>query len=411
MVTAARADSATAAIEGVHYEIPEHRWETPGIEGWTRTARPDDPTKYFMVSADCHVHEPVDLWERRVEQQYRHRLPRIEVDEDGVRWQVTEGHRPTKIRDLKLAGEDLVRDKHGNAVPAERVRDMDLDGVDAEIIFPNKGLSMWATSDPVFANAMCSAWNDWAWETFGDTYDRSSPLACVASGDIPGAINEIYRSAERGFRGFSFPAKPVWGPTGEDSRNYNLPEFDPLWAAVEETGLPITFHVSTGRDPRGARGNGGAVTNYVFHSLAMTMEPIINMCSSGVFQRFPGLRAGTIEAGIGWIPWALTAMDEAYHKHHMWAFPKLEGLPSDYYRAHCFGSFQEDAPGIDLARKFDLIDNLLWANDYPHHEGSWPHSAAAIERSMGDLSDDERARILGLNAARLFGFEVPERLR
>ena len=150
------------------------------------------------------------------------------------------------------------------------------------------------------------------------------------------------------------------------------------------------------------------MTNYVFHSLAMTMEPIINMCASGVFQRFPGLRAGTIEAGIGWIPWALTAMDEAYHKHHMWAFPKLEGMPSDYYRAHCFGSFQDDGPGIDLARKYDLVDNLLWANDYPHHEGSWPHSAAAIERTMGDLSDEERAKILGLNAARLFNFEVPE---
>ncbi|MCY3923054.1 MAG: amidohydrolase family protein [Chloroflexi bacterium] len=406
MVTAER-----ASADPVGYEIPEHRTVTPGVEGWTRTARPDDPNKYFMVSADCHVHEPVDLWERRVEERYRHRLPRIEVDEDGVRWQVTEGHRPTKIRDLKLAGEDLVRDKHGNAYPEERVSDMDRDGVDAEIIFPNKGLSMWATSDPVFANAMCSAWNDWAWETFGDTYDRSSPLACVATGDIPGAIAEIQRSAERGFRGFSFPAKPVWGPTGEDSRNYNLPEFDPLWAAVEETGLPITFHVSTGRDPRGARGNGGAVTNYVFHSLAMTMEPVINMCASGVFQRFPGLRAGTIEAGIGWIPWALTAMDEAYHKHHMWAFPKLEGLPSDYYRAHCFGSFQDDGPGIDLARKYDLIDNLLWANDYPHHEGSWPHSAAAIERTMGDLTDEERAKILGLNAARLFNFEVPEAKR
>ena len=80
-------------------------------------------------------------------------------------------------------------------------------------------------------------------------------------------------------------------------------------------------------------------------------------------------------------------------------------LPSEFYRSHCFGSFQEDAPGIDLARKHDLVDNLLWANDYPHHEGSWPHSAAAIERSMGDLDDGERAKILGLNGARIFGFE------
>ena len=115
MVTAER-----PAADPVGYEIPQHRTLTPGTEGWTRTARPEDPKKYFMVSADCHVHEPVDLWERRIDKKYRHRLPRIEIDEDGVRWQVTEGHRPTKIRDLKLAGEDLVRDKHGNAFPEER---------------------------------------------------------------------------------------------------------------------------------------------------------------------------------------------------------------------------------------------------------------------------------------------------
>jgi len=91
----------------------------------------------------------------------------------------------------------------------------------------------------------------------------------------------------------------------------------------------------------------------------------------------------------------------------MWAFPKLPALPSEYYRRHGHASFQEDAAGIDLARRWNLVDNFLWANDYPHHEGSWPHSAEAIERTMGGLSDPERAKILGLNAARLFRFAVP----
>ena len=67
--------------------------------------------------------------------------------------------------------------------------------------------------------------------------------------------------------------------------------------------------------------------------------------------------------------------------------------------------------GLDVAREHRLIDNFMWANDYPHHEGTWPHSAEAIERTMGQLSDGERAKILGLNAARVFGFEIPERYR
>jgi predicted TIM-barrel fold metal-dependent hydrolase len=107
----------------------------------------------------------------------------------------------------------------------------------------------------------------------------------------------------------------------------------------------------------------------------------------------------------------LTAMDEAYRKHHMWVRPRLKALPSEYFRAQGFASFGEDRPGLDLMRSHGLTGNFLWANDFPHHEGTWPHSAAAIERTMDGLDDGERARVLGLNAARIFGFEIPQRYR
>ena len=99
-------------------------------------------------------------------------------------------------------------------------------------------------------------------------------------------------------------------------------------------------------------------------------------------------------------------MDEAYRKHHFWVRPKLKHLPSEYYRMHGCASFQEDRVGLALAERFDLADNFMWGNDYPHHEGTWPHSAEAIERTMSGLSDDSRAKILGLNAARLFKFDI-----
>jgi len=382
------------------------RAATPGCDAWPRSARPGAANKYFMVSADTHANEPANLWRERIDAKYKSRLPRIEVDANGVRWSVMEGFRPQKLRESQFAGEDLLRSKAG-ADPEQRLRDLHADGVDAEVIFPNKGLSMWATSDPVFANAMCRVYNEWAWETFAKYNHVMSPLAAVATGDLDGAIAEIERTAALGFRGFTLPCKPNWGPHDAEARNYNLPEFDRLWACVQATGKPITFHVSTGRDPRAARGDGGAVINYVAHSLAPTIEPVANLCASGVLERFPGIRFAAIEAGIGWVPWALVAMDEGYRKHHMWAFPKLKALPSEYFRRHGFASFQEDAAGLELVERFGLEDCFLWANDYPHHEGTWPHSAAAIERTMGGLTDVQRAKILGLNAARLFGFAVP----
>ena len=385
-----------------------NRWrlDTPGHVGWTRTARPDDPNKYFIVSADCHANEPANLWVERIDAKYRDRLPRVITDENGVKWRVSEGHRPDRLRVDEMEGEDRLRQLAG-ADPKDRLRDHARDGIDAEVIFPNKGLSMWATPDAVFAQAQCRVWNEWAWETFGPYYDRLSPVAAIATADLEGSIAEVKRVAKVGFRALTLPCKPVWGAHDVDHANYNLPMFDPLWAMIQDTGLPITFHISTGRDPRASRGNGGAVINYVSHSLAPTVEPVANFCASGLLERFPKLQFATIEAGIGWLPWALEAMDEAYRKHHFWVRPKLKHLPSEYFRMHGFASFQEDPVGLRLAEPLQLMDCFMWGNDYPHHEGTWPHSAEAIERTMVGVSDTARAKMLGLNAARLFGFEVP----
>jgi predicted TIM-barrel fold metal-dependent hydrolase len=386
------------------------RLETPGHAGWERSAHAADPNKYFMVSTDCHANEPPDLWATRMDAKYKDRVPRIITDENGVQWRYCEGYRPDRVRVQSFEGEDWLRSKAG-ADPADRLKDNRADGIDFEIIFPNKGLAMWATPDAVFANAQCKVWNDWAWETFSAYSASMLPVAAIATGDLEGSMAEIERIAKLGYRALTLPCKPIWGGHDVDHVNYNLPHFDPMWALIQDADLPITFHVSTGRDPRAARGNGGAVINYVTHSLSPTIEPVASLCASGVLERFPGLRFATIEAGIGWVPWLLDAMDEAYRKHHMWVRPKLQGLPSDYYREHGFATFQEDPSGLELAQSHDLVGNFMWANDYPHHEGTWPHSSEAIERTMHMLDETQRARILGLNAARLFKLEVPAHQR
>ena len=235
--------------------------------------------------------------------------------------------------------------------------------------------------------------------------------ALLGFGDGYVEIEEIKRVAKMGFRFLTLPCKPMFG--GHDSRdtNYNLNEFDPMWAAIQGVDLPITFHVSTGRDPRAARKEGGAVINYVAHSLSPSIEPVASICGSGVIERFPKIKFASVESGIGWVPWALDAMDEAAVKHHLWAYPKLKKLPSEYFRSNGAATFQEDKPGLMLAEAYNLVDNFMWANDYPHAEGTWPHSAQAVEREMGSLKEESRAKILGLNAAKMFKFDVELLLR
>lgn len=390
----------------------KNRWrlETPGHQGWEHTVQPNDPCKYLMISADCHCNEPGSLWWTRIDKKFQPRLPHVEVDEKGEKWMVVEGYQKSRLRarnigDAPKGGEDRLRGDAGRA-PEDRIRDHARDGIDAEILFPNKGLSIWATQDIEFANAQARVWNDWAWETFGPYNRFMSPMAAIITADVDVAIAEIERTAKMGFRGVMLPSKPVWGAHDARHPNYNLPLYDPMWAVIQDLDLPITFHISTGMDPRAARKDGGAVINYVTHACTTVIEPMSCLCASGVLERFPKVRFALIECGIGWVPWALGAMDEAYRKHHLWAYPKLKQMPSDYFRQHGAASFQEDPNGLKLVESCNLVSNFMWANDYPHAEGTWPHSAEAIERQMQHLSDESRARILGLNMAKMFNFDV-----
>ena len=103
----------------------------------------------------------------------------VRIDEKGDRWSVLEGNRPTKIRIAAMVGQDQERNGAGATIEG-RAADHKRDGIDAEVIFPNKGLAMWATPDPELAMASCRVWNDWAWEFYGPSNATMSPMAAVA---------------------------------------------------------------------------------------------------------------------------------------------------------------------------------------------------------------------------------------
>jgi predicted TIM-barrel fold metal-dependent hydrolase len=278
---------------------------------------------------------------------------------------------------------------------------MDMDGVDVQVAFPTKALLIPGITDLDVLYGLAANYNDFLVQYFTPIKDRVIPLAFVPTRDLDRAVAELKRLGKMGFfRAIQLPNKPIWGPSEADHPNYNLPMFDPLWAEIQEQDLAIAFHVSTGMDPRKARGNGGAVINYAAHAMTSAVEPLINLCASGVLDRFPKLRFATIEAGIGWVPFALQVMDESYIKHHMWVRPKLSKLPSEFYLEHGFSSFQEDPVGLSFINQRAYENCFMWANDYPHNEGSWPHSGPAIERQMGHLSETQRVKVLGGNATR-----------
>jgi predicted TIM-barrel fold metal-dependent hydrolase len=409
------------------------RLEAPGHQGWARSPWPGAAERYFLASVDTLADEPFDFWTERIEPEYRARLPRMEADDEGAQWLICEGCEPQMVRPGrdKLKGlrslevleavtvlrpytsgmdhEDEMRSQSG-AMVADRLADLDADGIDATIIFPNKGGMGIATPDPLFSQAMCRAWNRWAVEEYFPHHDRLVPMAMIAPADVVGAIAEVQWAADVGFHGLSLPVRPVFGSPRPEHLQYNDQIFDPLWAAIAEADLPVCFHVSSGMVPRRTSGRGGAVINYVCNSMATTIEPLVQLINSGVFERHAALRAGSIESGIGWVPWVLDSMDYAFRAHHMWVRPVIPELPSHYYRMYCFSTFVDDPAGLALVEPYDLVDNFLWSNDYPRHEGSFPHSAQSIERQLQDVTEETRTKLLGLNAARVFSLSVPRHL-
>lgn len=407
------------------------RQRTDGPKSWGDRLRTGSKNKYLMVSCDTHANEPIDFWTSRVDAKFRDRVPHVKVEADGTQWLVSEGWQPQPIkippnrRDLipdpevfedydviqvyteKMEVEDIRRASAGATIKG-RLEDRHEEGVDAEIIFPMKGLMSFASPDPELVTAMCAASNRWALDNFKDHWDTMLPMALIGTGDVASAIKEVQWAAQNGFHGLMLPARPILHRV-DQPRNpleYNDSRvFEPLWSAIEETGLPITIHVSTGQDPRGVAGKGGAITNYTC-AVTTTMEPVVQFITSGVFERHRKLKLASIEAGIGWIPWILNQMDHGYKAHHMWVRPVIPNLPSDYFRENCYSTFIEEPGSLELCVSMGLEDNLLWSNDYPHHEGTFPHSIAAVERSLGNLTEEQRTKVLGLNAAKLFNIKV-----
>ena len=390
---------------------PDNEWrrETPGASGWERSCRPGAADRYLMLSADTHINEPSSLWSERIDAKFHDRLPKLHVDDSGKSPSPSpdgEGFRAAKLLVDGLGPEETYRLTTAAKEIDGRVLDEDWDGIDAEMIFPTKGLLVFSTRDSEFAMAQARIYNDWVIDACREERERFLPMALVPTIEVADAVAEVERAAKLGFRGVLLPVKPLFGPEKFDDPNYNLPMYDPLWAAISDAGIAATFHVATGRDPRVARKNGGAIINLTWGARATAISTLTFICASGVLDRNPRLRFAIIEAGVGWVPWTLESMDEAYRKHHMWVQPKLKrGLPSEYFREHGFASFEEDAVGIALVESMRLERCFLWANDYPHAEGTWPHSAAAIERQMGSLREDTRRQLLGENACRLLGLD------
>lgn len=363
----------------------------------------------FVFSADAHVVEPGGI--------YRDALPsRLHAFAPGA-------HREGNVLMLKvgdrvvhrtqLGAGSIARETKGQTDLDLRREDMEVEGVDAELLFPTTGLLTYFITDPEAESISMATWNDWILQHVGKRRDAFVPAAMLPVRDLGNTLAELQRIADLGFTTAMLPVVAPAAPDGsKDVPLYNDPAWDPIFALAEKRGIVFSLHTGTGMSKWvQERGPGAAIINY---SLQMNdaASAIMYMVAGGVLDRHPGAQVAFIECGASWLAGVAERMDEVHRGHSAYVNPKLTRLPSDIVRQQVQCTFQTDRGALGT-RHIVGTKALMWANDYPHMEGTFPDSKAFRARLFDDIdiTDQEIADVLGGNAARLFRLQRSEFLK
>jgi predicted TIM-barrel fold metal-dependent hydrolase len=310
------------------------------------------------------------------------------------------GKDPREIDMGPLGYEDM---RPGCSDIGERVRDMDADGVWAQLCFPtvagSAGTTFSRARDPELAAACVRAYNDFVLDEWCDyAPDRQIPLVLVPFWDVPAAVAEVQRTAALGARSVSL----VEAPHRLGLPSYHSDHWDPLLRACEETGLPVSMNLGSCGAPQGVARDADAFVSIALFGVNSVMA-CVDLLMSPVFHRFPGLRVVLSEAGIGWIPYVLERTDYSWERHRFWCDVDADRRPSELFRDHVFGCFTSDRAGIDQRHAIG-VEQILFAGDYPHADSNWPHTRKVLEEQLVEVPDDEARLIAEGNARRLFRF-------
>ncbi len=370
---------------------------------------------YRVVSSDNHVTEPADLWQTRSPAKFRDRVPHIVRTDDGTDWWVCDDYKVVSVffgtqtgvrfeepEKLSISGSETIYEnlRPGGYIPEEHIKDMDIDGIDVSIVYPTVGLLLFSVPDSELLTSVFASYNDWVAEFCNAIPRRLKGIAMLNVDDVSESVKELERCAKLGFCGAMITVYPP------EERSYDLPEYEPLWAAAEDLQMPLGLHAGTNRPGPGQEFSNIETVKPAFISNFdhWVRVSIAHMIFSGVFERHPKLQIGSVEQELSWVPHFLDRMDYTHTQRVQEWSPhrfKDDVLPSDFFHRNVFLGFQEDILGI-RDRHIIGVDNLLWGGDYPHPESTFPRSREIIEEILSGCTEEEKAKIAGENSVRIY---------
>jgi predicted TIM-barrel fold metal-dependent hydrolase len=377
---------------------------------------------YNVISCDGHLEIPPDPWMRHVPAEHRDRAPRLVKLRTGGEGWIVEGSplihngqnvaagRPLKVKGGSYWEPDGVTPVPGTGDAAQRLREQDLDGVDAEVLYPPVFISRFIENieDREAYVAMVRAYNDFLAEDYCSVApDRLIGNAIIPASGIEDAISELKRAKSIGLRSVTMASFP--NGTGSPA-----PEDDAFWEAALEMGMPLTAHATMGE--RGnplltasARGTFDLQTSMVSRTMPPPVLCIVRMVLSGVLDRLPELRIYLAETNASWVPNVLYMIDDSYSIFRHWYGADLALAPSEYAWRHFSFGIVRDPLALRM-RDLLRLDHLMWGSDFPHSVSSYPESRRWLDDIFAGCTPEERRQVLVENPARFFGLDPSKEL-
>ncbi|CAO5165235.1 Amidohydrolase 2 [Frankia sp. AiPs1] len=294
---------------------------------------------------------------------------------------------------------------------AARIADMDRAGTAASVIyhgglngqsipFSTTGLISWGNSSYNHLEpAGVRIYNRWLAGFVSEAPERHAGIAHIPISDPEACVREVEWAAEAGLKGINLPAPR------SDLPMLNDPVWEPLWAVCEETGLSLNTH-GGGGEHYPYKGP-GAQSMYMMETTWRTRRGVWVMILAGVFNRHPALRLVMTEQWMDWAPQVMADMDGLYSGPGGSALrATLPEKPSTYFHRNCFigASFMANWEA-KFGVEHDLVANTMWGDDYPHAEGTWPHTREAIRSTFWDIAPQHTRRYLGETAIEVYGLD------
>jgi len=384
---------------------------------------------FKLISADSHVNEPPAAWER-VQKEYRERAPRVVKDPPdrprGI-WLIIDGIPPIGLSHYskgQVVGKDkgiseVEQEKHfetigfneqfryedypGGWEPVARLKDQDTDGIEAEILFSSAVRQLYSIVDEPFQRAIFRSYNDWLHEFCSYQPKRLIGLATLSILEIKHTVADILHYAKLGFRGVQIPTRI------KDSGYYES-KYEPMWAALEETGMIVNVHTSATQGVARTHYEGPREIEPKKQSLgfankqAPAQQFLGNLILSGVFDRYPKLKVVCAEFDVGWVANLVQQVDYWFGRASTFdAERNINKLPpSEYFKKNAFFTYQDDRAGV-LTTSVYGTDNFLWASDFPHGVTTWPFSKETVDRNCEGIDPVIKKKINRENTAKLYG--------